>query len=222
MMYRQIPNTTEISERDSIILLEAFEEARRTDQDSLRAKIFNSFLRFICFATQDSSIYPYWDSKDRTHFPDLFITKGYLGYELLPFVKKYKSKFWDYMAQYEPIVSLNLYEKIEVNSFLLDCLLYNRSFNLTDIRFPVKESVLNFAKLGGSEYIDILMEENFWNYLQKTLEEIEIYLKNNKRAFLPLHGYVMIDADSCNYFRTIEYNIRILFREYELLMKNKS
>lgn len=222
MMYRQIPNTTEISERDSIILLEAFEEARRTDQDSLRAKIFNSFLRFICFATQDSSIYPYWDSKDRTHFPDLFITKGYLGYELLPFVKKYKSKFWDYMAQYEPIVSLKLYEKIEVNSFLLDCLLYNRSFNLTDIRFPVKESVLNFAKLGGSEYIDILMEENFWNYLQKTLEEIEIYLKNNKRAFLPLHGYVMIDADSCNYFRTIEYNIRILFREYELLMKNKS
>lgn len=221
MMYRQIPNTTEISERDSIILLEAFEEARRTDQDSLRAKIFNSFLRFICFATQDSSIYPYWDSKDRTHFPDLFITKGYLGYELLPFVKKYKSKFWDYMAQYEPIVSLKLYEKIEVNSFLLDCLLYNRSFNLTDIRFPVKESVLNFAKL-GSEYIDILMEENFWNYLQKTLEEIEIYLKNNKRAFLPLHGYVMIDADSCNYFRTIEYNIRILFREYELLMKNKS
>ena len=221
MMYRQIPNTTEISERDSIILLEAFEEARRTDQDSLRAKIFNSFLRFICFATQDSSIYPYWDSKDRPHFPDLFITKGYLGYELLPFVKKYKSKFWDYMAQYEPIVSLKLYEKIEVNSFLLDCLLYNRSFNLTDIRFPVKESVLNFAKL-GSEYIDILMEENFWNYLQKTLEEIEIYLKNNKRAFLPLHGYVMIDADSCNYFRTIEYNIRILFREYELLMKNKS
>ena len=221
MMYRQIPNTTEISERDSIILLEAFEEARRTDQDSLRAKIFNSFLRFICFATQDSSIYPYWDSKDRTHFPDLFITKGYLGYELLPFVKKYKSKFWDYMAQYEPIVSLKLCEKIEVNSFLLDCLLYNRSFNLTDIRFPVKESVLNFAKL-GSEYIDILMEENFWNYLQKTLEEIEIYLKNNKRAFLPLHGYVMIDADSCNYFRTIEYNIRILFREYELLMEYKS
>lgn len=221
MMYRQIPNTTKISKRDSIILLEAFEEARRTDQDSLRAKIFNSFLRFISFATKDSSIYPYWDSKDGTYFPDLFITHGYLGHELIPFVKKYKSKFWDYMAQYEPIVSLNLYEKIEVNSFLLDCLLYNRSFNLTDIRFPVKESVLNFAKL-ESEYIDILMEENFWNYLQKTLEEIEIYLKNNKRAFLPLHGYVMIDADSCNYFRTIEYNIRILFREYELLMKNKS
>ena len=192
------------------LLQAAFYNAQKCPPGSLPSRILSSFLRFTSYATDNVVIFPFWGQVDREKYVDTFIAKGFLGHDLSLIFKKYKSKFWPWLGQFDCTSGVEgSGRRIRINSILLEKFLQLPDLGQIDRYIHSKMCIELIIDSVGATGVLALLENGFWEYLEKLLEEIEVVFRRKSQGFLILEGRTIFPWDYNAILRAdVKHNVK--------------